>query len=782
MKSRSPILAAFVIVVGFASSADAQTAASKAAPNSNIPTVSLANVARHGFYYAGGKYVGELGDGKESTMGGAMYVEVMVPKQIRSPYPIVFLHGAGQTGVDWLLTPDGRPGWAYNFLDMGYVVYLQDFPTRGRSQYVPGVDGTPGQLNLNIRTANNLEEIFTAAAARGDFPQAKKHTQWPGTGRIGDPIFDKFNKTQVQFLAGNRQETLTRDANVALLDAINTPVILLTHSQGGSFGWLIADARPNLVKAIVTLEPAAPPIRGVDTAKVAYNPGGGLSWGVANSPIAYEPVISDAKELQTLLEAQAPSADKVPCYVQQEPARKLKNLQNIPVLLMSFDGSYHRQFDHCLAKWLNQAGVKTQYVEPESAGLSGNGHMMMLEKNSLDIAKYIGTWLSANARPGRGENNNRAMPNPRTIPTFAVEDIARKGFFYAGGEYWGEPGRQVMRGAMYTEVWVPRQIRHPNPIVLFHGNGQTGVDWQQTPDGRAGWAYTLVDEGFVVYMVDYPARGRSMYVPLPGPDGKTPIDGNLGIRTALELERIWTNARERGDFPLKMNHTQWPGTGKMGDPIFDTFIRSQVQFAGATGQLTRPAGIALLEMIGTPVIMFTHSQGGGFGFDITESRPELVRAMVTAEPGGPQFGGADTAKVEPGPRNPNSWGLTNMRYEYDPPANAPADLQVVLEQKSDRPDEVRCWMQVEPARKLAKWQNIRVLAISANGTYHRVYDPCIPKFLNQAGVKTDFVRLEEVGLRGNSHMMMLERNSDAVIEFVVEWIKDNVPANVTSTR
>ena len=117
--------------------------------------------------------------------------------------------------------------------------------------------------------------------------------------------------------------------------------------------------------------------------------------------------------------------------------------------------------------------------------------MMMLEKNSADIAKYIGNWLSQNARPGRGENNNRAMPNPKTIPTFAVDDIARKGFFYAGGEYWGEPGRQVMRGAMYTEVWVPRQIRHPNPIVLFHGNGQTGVDWQQTPDGRAGWAYTL---------------------------------------------------------------------------------------------------------------------------------------------------------------------------------------------------------------------------------------------------------------------------------------------------
>src|SRR5687768_1080154 len=177
-----------VVLGALASDAAGQSAAARATSPSTIPTVSLTNVARHGFWYAGGKYVGELGEEKESTMGGAMYVEVMVPKQIRSPYPIVLFHGAGQTGVDWLQTPDGRPGWAYNFLDMGYVVYLQDFPTRGRSQYVPGVDGTPGQLNLNIRTANNLEEIFTAAAARGDFPQAKKHTQWPGTGRIGDKV------------------------------------------------------------------------------------------------------------------------------------------------------------------------------------------------------------------------------------------------------------------------------------------------------------------------------------------------------------------------------------------------------------------------------------------------------------------------------------------------------------------------------------------------------------------------------------------------------------------
>ena len=102
-------LATVMVLSGSRHRASAQRAAQNAAPPASIPTVSLNNVARHGFFYAGGKYVGELGANKESTMGGAMYVEVMVPKQIRSPYPIVFLHKTGQTGVDWLQTPDRRP-------------------------------------------------------------------------------------------------------------------------------------------------------------------------------------------------------------------------------------------------------------------------------------------------------------------------------------------------------------------------------------------------------------------------------------------------------------------------------------------------------------------------------------------------------------------------------------------------------------------------------------------------------------------------------------------------
>lgn len=99
---------------------------------------------------------------------------------------------------------------------------------------------------------------------------------------------------------------------------------------------------------------------------------------------------------------------------------------------------------------------------------------------------------------------------PAGVP--AIEsNVARQGYFYVGGRYVGEPGREVMIGQMYVEVWVPREVRHPYPIVFFHGASSTATTWMQTPDGRRGWAHFFVDQGYIVYLTDQPARGRSIY-------------------------------------------------------------------------------------------------------------------------------------------------------------------------------------------------------------------------------------------------------------------------------
>ena len=67
---------------------------------------------------------------------------------------------------------------------------------------------------------------------------------------------------------------------------------------------------------------------------------------------------------------------------------------------MSMEASYHREYDHCLAKWLNQAGVKTQYVEAETVGLPGNSHVMMNEKKYLSLTPQQRSILHQAAKAG----------------------------------------------------------------------------------------------------------------------------------------------------------------------------------------------------------------------------------------------------------------------------------------------------------------------------------------------------------------------------------------------
>jgi hypothetical protein len=151
-----------------------------------------------------------------------------------------------------------------------------------------------------------------------------------------------------------------------------------------------------------------------------------------------------------------------------------------------------------------------------------------------------------------------------------------------------------------------------------------------------------------------------------------------------------------------------------------------------------------------------------------------VKGLITVEPGGPQIGRVSTSQVAYTGDPANAWGPVNYPLTYAPAVSDPSEFKTYLEDEADQPGEVPCWLQEEPARQLVNFADVPVLSVSADGTYHRVFDACIPKWLNQAGVETDFVRLEDVGLSGNGHMMMLELNSDDIIAFIHEWIQDNV--------
>jgi pimeloyl-ACP methyl ester carboxylesterase len=343
-------------------------------------------IADQGCFYAGGRYVEE--GGKRSLLG-QMFVQYQVPAKRRFPHPVVMIHGGGQTAVNFLGTPDGRHGWADDFLAHGYAVYLVDQPGRGRSGYYRGYGKSAH------RDAEGIAGRFSAPERVNQWEQAKHHTQWPGDGH-GDAAFDQFYASQVESMTDVAAlERMMREAGAALLDRIG-PAVLLTHSQGGPLGWTIADARPKLVKGILAIEPngaplyeqkfTGPPDWMVDD--VVARP-----WGITRGPLAFAPVVKDASELKFVKQDKADGPGLVRCWLQADPPRKLVNLAGIPILIVTAEASYHAPYDHCTSHFLRQAGVEHEFARLADHGIRGNGHMMMLEKNNLEISAFLRQWL-----------------------------------------------------------------------------------------------------------------------------------------------------------------------------------------------------------------------------------------------------------------------------------------------------------------------------------------------------------------------------------------------------
>lgn len=347
------------------------------------------SIERQGYLFAGGKYSTVNG---RRVLSGQLYAEFQIPSPQRHPYPIIMVHGGGQTGTNFTGTPDGREGWAQFFLREGYAVYVVDQPGRARAAYQADVYGPQTRLDLE-----RVQQRFTVPERFNLWPQARLHTQWSGAGTTGDPVFDQFYASQVTAIQDfTLQQTLNRDALLALLEKIG-PAILLTHSQSGAFGWPVADARPDLVKALLSIEPSGPPFFDVETigAPEWFRDGTKTRpWAVTAVPLAYSPPAASASDLAIVQQEKPDEPNLARCWMQKAPARQLPNLQKVPHLILTAEASYHAAYDHCTVKYLEQAGVHATWIQLAEAGIHGNGHMVMIEKNNQEIAAAIARWLA----------------------------------------------------------------------------------------------------------------------------------------------------------------------------------------------------------------------------------------------------------------------------------------------------------------------------------------------------------------------------------------------------
>jgi pimeloyl-ACP methyl ester carboxylesterase len=327
------------------------------------------------FFYIGGRYA-ETADGH--IFRDQMYVEKLEPIGKRG-HSIVLIHGQAQTGTNWLNKPDGGVSWTSRFLEHGYTVYIVDQTFRGRSAWLPGA----GAATPSTYSAEYIQQRFTAPQKYGLWEQARLHTQWPDGGVMGEPVFDAFYSSNVQFVVNaTYQQSTVQAAGAQLLDKIG-PTILLGHSQGGLMPPLIADVRPNLTVGIILIEPNGPPFQ-----DAVFRTTPARAWGLTDVTLTYDPPGELVKEMR-------PPRDNVStsCVLQGGSPRRLKNLAGVPFLVVTGEASYHAAYDYCTVEYLRQAGCRTQHMELGEVGIRGNGHMLFMEKNSDQIWEQLHRWI-----------------------------------------------------------------------------------------------------------------------------------------------------------------------------------------------------------------------------------------------------------------------------------------------------------------------------------------------------------------------------------------------------
>jgi len=282
----------------------------------------------------------------------------------------------------------------------------------------------------------------------------------------------------------------------------------------------------------------------------------------------------------------------------------------------------------------------------------------------------------------------------------------------------GGPRRLDMNGTysvgqIYVTEYRLAAPRYPWPVLLWHGGGMTGAQWESTPDGRTGWLWRLLQAGFDVFVSDAPERGRASWAMAPQLYAEPPVF--RAKEEAWEVFRIGP----AGGYHADAARCRVFGGQQFPVQHFDGFARQFVpRWLGHEAMAMRAYQV-LLEHTG-PCLVVGHSQGGGYATQLAQQCPGLVRAVVAIEPTG-----------------------------------VPADCLLAgvphLAVWGDHFDQSPLWTRY---RQQAEhyWQQL-----ARRGGQARTLD------------------LPAQQIRGNSHFCMADHNSDDIADLVSTWLADQVP-------
>ncbi len=277
-------------------------------------------------------------------------------------------------------------------------------------------------------------------------------------------------------------------------------------------------------------------------------------------------------------------------------------------------------------------------------------------------------------------------------------------------------------GQMYVRYQIPVAAKHV-PVTLIHGCCLTGKTWETTPDGRMGWDEYFVRQGFPTYVIDQVSRGRSAIDPAPinaAKLGQTPADKMPAVFSAGH-EAAWAIFRFGPEYPKVFEGMKFPLQAQ------GEFWKQMVADWAAGLATPNPTVPALSELAiklkGT--VLISHSQSGVYPFQTAALNTQDIAGIVSIEPGACPAATGDLA---------------------------PYMKMPILVLFGDYVDLSPRWApRLKQCREFAE-------------------------AMKKAGGKTELVVLPDLGIKGNSHMLMQDSNSLELAAWLVAWLNKNIPA------
>jgi pimeloyl-ACP methyl ester carboxylesterase len=343
-KRRKSFNAALLVAAGMIASACATTS------RKDMPEPLI--VQEQGSFAAGGTVI--IDAERRTFHGDHAYVFYQIPAGARK-YPLVLWHGAGQFSKTWETTPDGREGFQNIFLRRKFAVYLVDQPRRG--------DAGRSTQPIAIAPVPDEQTWFNQFRI-GVWPE-----YFPGVQFSRDPEALNQYFRQMTPNTGPFDMEVISDAGAALFARIG-PAILVTHSQGGGPGWLIAMKSPN-VRAVV-----------------AYEPGSNFMFPEGEVPAPMKSA-GDTLEALGVPLSRFMQLTKIPIVIYYGD-----NIPDQPVAAPNQDSWRTRlAMARLWADAVNRRGGSATVVHLPEMGIRGNTHFAFSDLNNLQVADELSRFL-----------------------------------------------------------------------------------------------------------------------------------------------------------------------------------------------------------------------------------------------------------------------------------------------------------------------------------------------------------------------------------------------------